>query len=448
MTIFYNAIIIGLTLIIAKKKHVLLSPSCIFYWITLFNFIALQLIFSGDMISAKVLYKITGSYYSAMPYEFNQAAFDAAIFQFFILIVIGWILTIYFSEEKTGQFELNINLPARTNKGQLLITLLLIIIVMANVIHLFSIDLSLLWRNHTYLLLENPSKIGIENGLLKIVHHLLRITGLFTAGLTMHFYFRRSYVNLLLSASLFTYSLIFMLAQNSRWASLYFLMMLLYCQITGKWNISGKVFLGTLCILTYIKVIIGRGGYDQGIVAIWSDFAKIRLDILFYNFLGIILNVVEGGVNLANAEQIAPTYAIRYKILSFSPLPSFLDGFSSILKFHEVRISRSVPLSAISEVRWFGGIFIMIFYGTIASLLLFANKAYYYSKGIFPFFISGFVCWITFTINSYPVRNSYRMILFVTLFLIIFNKLKKNVKITSTDKNKWNHKIYINQSKI
>ncbi len=431
MIYIYNAIIIGLTFTLIKKKGVFLSPSCIFYWISLLNYIALQLTFSGVTISSKVIYKLTGTYYSAMPMNFSQASFNAAILQYFILLVFGAVLTIYYSQKQEKQFELDFSPSKEITKNPLIMTMVLIFLIILYIIHIFSIDLSLLWNNHTYLLLENPSKLGLDNGFLKIIHFSLRITGLFTAGLTMHFFFNRSYIHFFLSALLFIYSLIFMLAQNSRWASLYFFMMLLYCQIAKKWNWTGKIILGFMCLLTFIKVIEGRGEYDQGIVAIWSGFSNIRLDVLFYYLSGFLLNILEGATSFANSEQIAPVYALQYKVLSFSPFPSFIDGFSSILKLHEVRVNNSVPFSAISEVRWFGNIFLLLFYASIAVLLKYANLAYYYSKGILPFFLSGFIFWITFTINSYPVRNTYRSILIMLFFLFILHRLR-----TPSDKSK------------
>jgi len=430
MIYIYNAIIIGLTFALIKKKGVLLSPSCIFYWISFFNYIALQMVFSGITISPKILYKLTGTYYSAMPVNFSQASFNAAILQYFILLIFGCVLTIYYSKKQEKQFELNFSPLKQITKNPLMITIALIIMNMIYIIHFFSIDLNLLWQNHSYLLLETPSRIGINNGILKIIHFSLRIVGLFTAGLTMHFFFNRSYMNLFLSSLIFMYALIFMLAQNSRWASLYFFMMLLYCQITKHWNWKGKTILALMCLLTFIKVIEGRGEYDQGIVAIWSGYSNIRLDVLYYYLLGFLLNILEGATSFANAEQIAPVYALHYKVLAFSPFPSFIDGFSSILKLHEVRINHAVPFSAISEVRWFGGIFFILFYTTIGMLLKYANQAYYHSKGIIPFFLSGFIFWITFTINSYPVRNTYRSILIMLFLLFILQRIK-----TSREKN-------------
>lgn len=411
------------TITILKHKGKLYSPSNLFYWITLLNYIVLQfyiLLPPNDIVFSHLL---TGVSFTAMPLNYNSKTLHAANLQYFVLLTYGWVLSIFFSKNQATKSDIHLDFGIQTARHQLLITISIIITLMIVTLHFFSMDLNILWENHIYLFISDPIKLGIENKLLRVVHLFIPFFGLISAVLILHFYYNGNYINLFLTTPIFLYSLILMLAQNSRWAPLYFFIMCLYCVILKKGRLIIYV-LFSIGFIFFLKVLIGRGLYNQGISSILESFYAIRIDSLIFYLLGFLNNIGEGALGFANAELIAPTYDLKYKILSFSPFPSLIDGFSSIKSYSEFRISTNVPFSSISEARWFGGLFLLLFHSSLIFLLKTANKIFYSTKGILPITILAFICWIIFTMNSYPVRNIYRIILLLIFCLILVDKNK------------------------
>jgi len=434
MLIFFYILTIIFTITILKHKGKLYSPSASFYWIILLNYVILQfyiLLPSNNIVFSGLSTEFS---FTAMPLNFNSKALYAANLQYFLLLTYGWLLTIFFSKTQAAQYDIHFNFGILTKRQQLLITITLITTLILLTLHFFSIDLNKFWYNHTYLLISNPTKLGIKNDLIRGIHFLIPFFGLISAGLILHFYYNRNYINLFLTTPIFLYPLIFMLAQNSRWAPLYFFIMFLYCAISKKGNLIIYCFFIGIGFIVFLKVLIGRGLYNQGMSSIFDGLYKIRIDSLFFYFMGFLNNIGEGALGFANAELMAPAYDLKYKILSFSPFPSFIDGFSSIRSYNEIRISHHVPMSSIAEARWFGGFFLLLFHSSLIFLLKTANKVFYETKGILPVIIIGFVSWAIFTMNSYPIRNIYRITLLMIFCLVVFDKNKDFfMKITNSD---------------
>jgi len=435
MLILCYILTIIFTISILRHEGKLYSPTNLFYWIILLNYLILQFYTVLPSNNSGLSFLPTEFAFSAMPLNFDSTALSAANIQYFLLLSYGYLLTIFFSkkqEKQEKQYDIHLNFGTMTERQQLLLTISLIITLMLLTLHFFSMDSNILWQNHTYLLMADPMKMGIKNVLLRSVHLFIPFFGLISAGLIIHFYYSRSHIYLFLTTPIFLYSLVLMLAQNSRWAPLYFFIMFLYCVLLKKGNLLIYCFFIGVGFLFFLKVLIGRGGYNQGISSIFYGFSEIKIGSLFFYFMGFLNNIGEGAIGFANAELIAPTYDLKYKILSFSPFPSLIDGFSSIKPYNEIRISKHVPMSSISEARWFGVFFILIFHSTLIFLLKTANKVFYSTKGIVPVIITGFVCWAVFTMSSYPIRNIYRIILLM-IFCLIFIDRNKEIFIKNTN---------------
>src|SRR5262249_26112766 len=73
-----------------------------------------------------------------------------------------------------------------------------------------------------------------------------------------------------------------------------------------------------------------------------------------------IMDFCQGAVVTAESFELYTDFNLKYKILAFSPLPSFVDGYSSIRSDSEQRLHDYVPMSGIGELYHFGWLYICV----------------------------------------------------------------------------------------
>src|SRR5262249_12338787 len=109
-------------------------------------------------------------------------------------------------------------------------------------------------------------------------------------------------------------------------------------------------------------------------------------------------------------------FNLKYKILAFSPLPSFVDGYSSIRSDSEQRLHDYVPMSGIGELYHFGWLYICVL---LVGLTMFirAHTALA-AKAPVIFIVCNFLIMFSlYVLFSYPVRNALR---FFWIAVILF----------------------------
>lgn len=142
----------------------------------------------------------------------------------------------------------------------------------------------------------------------------------------------------------------------------------------------------------------------------------------------VIVNLFQGIFTTTDGLTVSANFNPIYSWLSFSPLPSGIDGFDKVLRNSEIRLGLYVPMSAIAEAYNFGPIFLVIAIFTLwlslRSTLISLSKGYaavslFTSLMLFAFFVQA---------NAYPMRNTYRPFLAVIAinFLVMFFFRKNN----------------------
>lgn len=312
------------------------------------------------------------------------------------------------------------------------LTLILRPLVIFVVLHFFVFiifsDLTLVWSNSQYLSdianagMTDFNFLGIGSAAIRALPLMLIITAVATCvALRLG-----SYGTSLLSGSISLFYFLLMLGLHSRSAAF---SPMVVAAVAYAFRSKHYRVVVPLCVLLGILsiniAISGRGSAYQGISALPGD-----LFLLFSNatgFMDLAGQLAQGAFVLAESLVLEPDFSLRYKILSFSPFPSFIDGFNSILFLDQVRLHTFVPMTGIGEIIHFGPIFIVV---AAATLLLLARACILLSeRNMLLFTLVNFLCCLgVYATFAYPVRTGFRFIwlsLAICLIGIIFSKPKE-----------------------
>lgn len=132
--------------------------------------------------------------------------------------------------------------------------------------------------------------------------------------------------------------------------------------------------------------------------------------------LDVVSNIFEGMFVTSEGLLRDTTFSTKYTILSFSPFPSFIDGFADVLATDEQRIAWWIPMGAFTEAYHFGLPYLMIFISSYGWLFrtITQNQNKLGKLNVVFIFLSLASFIISFT---YPVRNVFRTVLMVAIFV-------------------------------
>lgn len=136
----------------------------------------------------------------------------------------------------------------------------------------------------------------------------------------------------------------------------------------------------------------------------------------------IVANLFQGAVSTGDGLVVGGGFSEQYKLLSFSPLPSFIDGFDRIREASEIRLGPVCPMSAVAELANFGSVYWLAYSVGYISMVAFINSRFVVMRtspvmvmaanGLFTIFsIVGF---------TYPLRNVSRMFVYISVLLLLF----------------------------
>ena len=292
---------------------------------------------------------------------------------------------------------------------------------------------------HSYLSLNNHKTIGIDFYLNKLLFGVLPLIGAISFSFVNYLISIRNYTSAALCLPICIMALFCAFAAGSR----YFVLILIFGIIgvlfkQNKGNKSIKIFVIIFYTITSVIIYavimsvrynnpggVGRFGVNPGI-EILNSFSFIEeRDLSFYifNFFG--------GYSLLDATTTHQDYyyPLQYKLLSFSPLPSFIDGFANIRHF-EQRINYHMPFSSLSEVIAFGYKFYILFL-VILAVTTYKMESFYikYNEIAKPFVLP--LIYVYGAMFIYQLRNINRWMLIslVTVILIEIMITYKNRKI-------------------
>jgi len=131
----------------------------------------------------------------------------------------------------------------------------------------------------------------------------------------------------------------------------------------------------------------------------------------------IITNFCQGIFSVAESLQVNDPFETRYKLLAFSPLPSFIDGYADILENQAHRLHLYVPMPGIGEVFNFGWPFVSLLIALyVTTIRLHSRLAA--TKPMLFLLCNFLIMFSLYHILTYPLRNGLRYLwfaLFITL---------------------------------
>ncbi len=368
--------------------------------------------------------------FTAMPLYGLQTVAKATLTQYLFLVVLGklasfGIPSISVNKQPRQSVRTFRNAERFINGwGAALVIYALAILTLINFL---EIDKSLLWHNRTYLTIASPEAMGITNTMGRIFYFGMRPIGLVLFSLSIYYYFTRNILLFSVCLVISGYILIIMLAGSSRWAPLYFLSAFLSNAYLRRRMFSAlNILLLSLMFISFLMVLIGRNEPDQGLSQIFNNLAQISSSSVWPYLGGFVVNVTEGATSFANTMLIDSNHAPIYKNLSFSPLPSIIDGFSEIQEFSQIRISVYVPMSAIGEAYKFGVGYMVLFYTGIFIWLRTTTRLFLKNSGPGALLITIISYWLIFTLHTYPIRTTWRYIIIVTAISFLVQIFTKN----------------------
>jgi hypothetical protein len=188
-----------------------------------------------------------------------------------------------------------------------------------------------------------------------------------------------------------------------------------------------------LAVLAYVSALIARGEGEFGLSMLFKDLLLPFNSDQGSSMTNYISNLFQGIFITSDGFDYSAEFGSKYKILSLSPLPSFIDHFVTIRDAEEIRLSIYVPMSAFTEVQKFGIVYTAVFWATVFLLtrkLLTAQR----SLGLFYYFVSVYELLMMVEAGAYPTRNVYRQFLYLYVVIWVIQNYVANREGKQTEK--------------
>lgn len=170
--------------------------------------------------------------------------------------------------------------------------------------------------------------------------------------------------------------------------------------------------------IAIMGALIGRGTGRHGFSALPETITSPFVDynpIVAMSYA--LMDLCQGIIVTVESLQLTVDFNPWYKILPFSPLPSFIDGYSSIREASEYRLHDFVPMSGVGEVYHFGWFYVgLLLIGYIALIRAHTKIA---SKNPAIFILCNLLITLSlYILFAYPLRNALRFYWIAVVLLI------------------------------
>ena len=274
-----------------------------------------------------------------------------------------------------------------------------------------SLDWGVVWANNAYLMMTDPRGDLLRPNDLDILNlSLLLPTGILAACLAGANFGKKDYGPAALLGIYAAASSLYFLGAHQRGATVIALVFLCTTMVVARrQNLFVCAVVGSYAVYAYLIALAGRGSGFHGLSSI-ANGPELFASIDFERFFGDVLsNSAEGIFVFAETLSYPASYPLSYELLSFSPFPSAIDGFSSIRDLYQVRLHAYVPFSGYGEAIKFGPLFVILLavcfigIGRLNTLLVGRSPAAFIIVNALTF--SGML-----VLNSYPLRTGLRVI--------------------------------------
>jgi hypothetical protein len=350
----------------------------------------------------------------------------------YVIIFVVYVLQTRCSSYRRATTDLKGFASRQTRRLKLSIPLMLFAF---SIYHISILDLDIVFRSNEYLLMSSMAAVKemtLVNVFVQSTHKLVGLFALFLFSNCIVQGKKREIAILLIPALWFYF---FALGGHSRYSVVNALALALPLLIASKWRfkIFGLFMLG-LAVLNLVGSLNGRDSEVQGLSAI-PTFFETAFSFSADEGFEILGNIYEGVFTQGEGFFYDDyQFPLGYKLSSLSPFPSFIDGYSTTFQDYQIRLHEYVPMGATSEVRIFGGAFLMYYFAILISAycLLFSwlkRRKYVY------FLISLIIFVLAMHLQfTYPTRNVVRFFYLIILFYFserFFGSIIFSVRIRS-----------------
>jgi hypothetical protein len=297
------------------------------------------------------------------------------------------------------------------------------------------------WEYNGYLEIRSPEGAGIKNPLVAMYHRAIPHLGLLAVLLTAFCYVRKNFLLFCLAIPPSLYAIMFTASLASRYTVVLLGAAGAVFLASGRGYRIGGMFLSLAAILSYniclfMRLNAGsRGTY--GLRPFIGTLTNPRFTEQSESVF-LLFNIFPGGCNMAYAMLDGPLfYPLSYKLHSFFPGASIMDGFQTLRSHAEQKIGPTTPYGAYSETYLFGvGWFVAyltLWFISLTMLCRFWERF----RGLFGVIVLS-LAYVSFAASPvYPIRNSFRLMLFSCILAFIasrwFNLKSTSIRIEDID---------------
>lgn len=291
------------------------------------------------------------------------------------------------------------------------------------------IDWSIIWSNSIYLTMTDPEKaLVINNGLTRLIFTLVGPFGLVGAA-ALSFTMCSGRLRLSLAMiPIMTWSFLFALSAHSRGSAAYLILAGLIAAMFPRARVAaaGLMVVG---FLTTLSVLWGRGSGSHGLASLPAYFNNI---VAYYNVSGLdaVSNAYEG--IFVTAEYFSRTFRFNelYKILSFSPLISLIDGYDIARDLYAIRLAVYVPNSAISEVLSFGVPYAILYFSVFLASGYYSARALSKNPALLTLGLNTLMFFGSYLQFAYDTRTNFRFFFYIGLICWFISRRQRYVTST------------------
>jgi hypothetical protein len=180
----------------------------------------------------------------------------------------------------------------------------------------------------------------------------------------------------------------------------------------------GSLGLAVGCLAFSLR---GRGLPEHGVSTI-PETLQAMMGTGFGDHISTLMtNLTEGVFVVAEGFKVHHTYSFQYIILSFSPLPSIIDGYAAVYRGLTFRLSTYVPGSGLMEVVNYGAVYLLILFAIYYSAIRF-NLLFVRRNPVLFIACNFLIFFSLYHIMDYPLRNALKylwMSVYIQLAVLI-----------------------------
>jgi len=280
-------------------------------------------------------------------------------------------------------------------------------------IHILILDLGAVLRSDEYLFLASHRALRIVNPATVFIQSSYKFAGLLAYLLFAIAIAARKPLIIAILVFPICWFGAYELAGHSRFSVVYFGAVASILLFVRR-PILGVVFV-LLAAMALVNALQGRTSGTHGLSQVGEAFSYL-MSFQDVSFVKFYTNIFEGVFSQGEAFYYRQhEYNNHYKLLSFSPFPSFVDGFRSHALPHAVRLNYYVPMGATGEVYLFGPYYMAVYWCTMAFAYICTIRMAIerrYNSFLFSIAILSLCTFLQFT---YPVRWVFRFLILLIL---------------------------------